>query len=129
MRVFVLFGGNRYLLDVELGQTVSDIKGILRKKLDLDTVQSEDGENDMLMAIKYAGSSLEDDWVFTDISIPPGATLRCELQENVKTYLSVACSYSNETLRFTEWFDVWETKVGELKTMITEKTGLHVSVF
>lgn len=125
----MLFGGNRHLLDVEVGQTVSDIKAILRKKLDLDTVQSEDGENDMLMTINYAGSNLEDGWVFTDFSIPPGATLRCELIENVKTYLSVACSYSNETLRFTEWFDVWETKVGDLKTMITEKTGLHVSVF
>lgn len=125
----MLFGGNRHLIDVVVGQTVSDIKAILRKKLDLDTVQSEDGENDMLMAINYAGSNLEDDWVFTDISIPPGATLRCELQENVKTYLNVVCSYSNETLHFTEWFDVWETKVGDLKTMITEKTGLHISVF
>lgn len=129
MRVFVLFDGTRYLLDVEVGQTVSDIKSILRKKLDLDTVQNEDGENDMLMAINYAGSNMEDDWIFTDISIPPGATLRCELQENVKTYLNVICSHSNETLRFTEWFDVWETTVGTLKTMITEKTGLHVSVF
>ncbi|KAL9980084.1 hypothetical protein ACROYT_G008627 [Oculina patagonica] len=129
MRVFVLFGGTRHLLDVEVGQTVSDIKNILRKKLDLDTVQSEDGENDMLMEINYAGSNMDDDWIFTDISIPPGATLRCELQENVKTYLNVICSHSNETLRFTEWFDVWETKVGVLKTMITEKTGLHVSVF
>lgn len=129
MRVFVLFDGTRYLLDVEVGQTVSDIKSILRKKLDLDTVQSEDGENDMLMAINYAGSNMEDDWIFTDISIPPGATLRCELQENVKTFLNVICSHSNETLRFTEWFDVWETTTGILKTMITEKTGLHVSVF
>ena len=125
----MLFGGTRHLLDVEVGQTVNDIKAILRKKLDLDTVQSDDGENDMLMAINYAGSNLEDDWIFTDISIPPGATLRCELQENVKTYLNIVCSYSSETLRFTEWFDVWETKVGALKTMITEKTGLHVSVF
>lgn len=125
----MLFGGSRHLLDVEVGQTVSDIKSILRKKLDLDTVQNEDGENDMLMAINYAGSNLEDDWIFTDISIPPGATLRCELQENVKTYLNVICSHSNETLRFTEWFDVWETTVGSLKTMITDKTGLHVSVF
>ena len=129
MRVFVLFDGTRYLIDVEVGQTVSDIKSILRKKLDLDTVQNEDGENDMLMAINYAGSNMEDDWVFTDIAIPPGATLRCELQENVKTYLNVICSHSNETLRFTEWFDVWETRTGILKTMITEKTGLHVSVF
>ena len=125
----MLFDGTRYLLDVEVGQTVSDIKSILRKKLDLDTVQNEDGENDMLMAINYAGSNMEDDWIFTDISIPPGATLRCELQENVKTYLNVICSHSNETLRFTEWFDVWETMTGILKTMITEKTGLHVSVF
>ncbi|XP_022793449.1 protein ANKUB1-like [Stylophora pistillata] len=129
MRIFVLFDRIRHLLDVEVGQTVSEIKGTLRKKLDLDTVQSEDGENDMLMAINYAGSNLEDDWVFTDISIPPGATLRCELLENVKTYLSVTCSHLNETLKFTEWFDVWETKVGHFKTMITEKTGLHVSVF
>ena len=129
MRIFVLFDGIRHLLDVEVGQTVSEIKGTLRKKLDLDTVQSEDSENDMLMAINYAGSNLEDDWVFTDISIPPGATLRCELLENVKTYLSVTCSHFNETLKFTEWFDVWETKVGHFKTMITEKTGLHVSVF
>lgn len=127
--MFVLFDGTRHLLDVEVGQTVSDIKSILRKKLDLDTVQSEDGENDMLMAINYAGSNMEDDWIFTDISIPPGATLRCELQENVKTYLNVICSHKNETLKFTEWFDVWETKVAILKTMITEKTGLHVSVF
>lgn len=125
----MLFNGVRHLLDVEVGQTVSEIKSILRKKLDLDTVQNEDGENDMLMAINYAGSNMEDDWIFTDISIPPGATLRCELLENVKTYLNVTCSHSNETLRFTEWFDVWETKVGHLKTMIAEKTGLHVSVF
>lgn len=125
----MLFGGNRQLLDIAVGQTVSDIKGILRKKLDLDTVQSEEGENDMLLTLNYAGSNLEDEWVFSDISIPPGATLRCELIENVKTYLNVVCSYSNETLRFTEWFDVWETNVGDLKTMITEKTGLHVSVF
>lgn len=125
----MLYKGSRHLVDVAVGQTVNDIKGILRKKFDLDTVQNEDGENDMLLTLNYAGSNLEDDWVFTDISIPPGATLRCELVENIKTYLNVSCSYSNETLQFSEWFDVWDTKVGDLKTMITEKTGLHVSVF
>lgn len=129
MRVFVLFESYRHLLDVVVGQTVCDIKSILRKKFDLDTVQNEEGENDMLITLNYAGSNLEDDWVFTDISIPPGATLRCQLVENIKTHLFVNFSYFNETLRFKEWFDVWDTKVGDLKTMITEKTGLHVSVF
>lgn len=129
MRVFVLFQSYRHLLDVAVGQTVCDIKSILRKKFDLDTVQNEEGENDMLITLNYAGSNLEDDWVFTDISIPPGATLRCQLVENIKPFLFVTFSYFSETLRFKEWFDVWDTKVGDLKAMITEKTGLHVSVF
>ena len=129
MRVFVLFEGNRHLLDVEVGQTVSDIKSILREKFDLDTAQNEDGNNDILMVIRYAGSNLEDEWVFSDISIPHGATLRCELRENVKPYLEVFCSYSGDKIRFTDEFDVWDTKVSDLKSMITEKTGLHVSVF
>ena len=84
----------------------------------------------MLMAINYAGSKHgRTTGFFTDISIPPGATLRCELQENVKTFLNVICSHSNETLRFTEWFDVWETTTGILKTMITEKNRVYTSAF
>lgn len=86
MRVFVLFQSYRHLLDVAVGQTVCDIKSILRKKFDLDTVQNEEGENDMLITLNYAGSNLEDDWIFTDISIPPGATLRCQLVENIKPF-------------------------------------------
>lgn len=69
MRVFVLFDGIRYLLDVEVGQIVSDIKSIFCKKFDLDMVQSEDGENDMFMVINYVGLNMEDDWIFIDISI------------------------------------------------------------
>lgn len=129
MRLFTMFQGERHVFDVAVDQTVGEVKTLLRRKFDLDTVQSGEGENDMLMSLTYAGSSLNDEWIFADISIPPGATLRCVLQENVKSYLEVFCIYSGEIKRFTEPFDVWETKVADLKTMITNATGLHVSVF
>ena len=129
MRVFTIYKGTRYVFDVAIGQTVGEMKNLLRRKFDLDAVPSDEGGQGVLMSLTYAGASLNDDWVFSDISIPPGATLRCELQEHIKSYLEVFCVYSGDTKRFTEPFDVWETKVADLKTMITDVTGLHVSVF
>ncbi|XP_031551660.1 protein ANKUB1-like [Actinia tenebrosa] len=129
MRVFILFKDERYCIDVDLGQTVGEIKQVLRRKFDLDTVQNEESENDSQMSLRFAGGSLEDDWIYADLSIPSGATLRCELVENVKSYLNVFIVYSGDTVKFTESFSVWETRVSDLRTMIMNKTGLHVSVF
>lgn len=129
MRVFVLFDNERHCLDVHSGQTVGEMKQVLRRKFDLDTVQDEDKENDLVMAIRFAGGSLADDWIYSDLNIPSGVTLKCELVEHVKSYLNVYCVYNGETLRFTDHFSVYETKVSELRTMIMDKTGLHVSVF
>lgn len=129
MRVFVLFDNERHCLDVHSGQTVGEMKQILRRKFDLDTVQNEDDENDLVMVIRFAGGALLDDWIYSDLNIPSGVTLKCELVENVKSYLNVFCVYSGETLKFTDHFSVYETKISELRTMITDKTGLHVSVF
>lgn len=129
MRVFILFKEERYCIDVYHGQTVGEIKQVLRRKFDLDAVQNEEDENDIQMSLRFAGGSLEDDWIYTDLSIPSGVTLRCELVENVKSYLNVYVVYSGDTVKFTEPFSVWETRVSELRTMIMDKTGLHVSVF
>lgn len=129
MRVFILFKEERYCIDVEHRQTVGEIKQVLRRKFDLDAVQNEENENDMQMSLQFAGGSLEDDWIFTDLSIPSGVTLRCELVENVKSYLNVFVVYSGDMVKFTDPFSVWETRVSELRTMIMDKTGLHVSVF
>lgn len=129
MRVFVLFNGERHCLDVQSGQTVGEMKQMLRRKFDLDTVQNEDKENDLVMIIRFAGGSLLDDWIYSDLNIASGVTLKCELVENVKSYLNVYCVYSGETLKFTEMFPVFDTKVSDLRSMIMDKTGLHVSVF
>ncbi|EDO35529.1 predicted protein, partial [Nematostella vectensis] len=129
MRVVILFHGFRHCLDVSPTQTVADMKQLLRKKFDLDTVQNEETENDIFLSLNYAGGVLEDDWIFADIGIPPGVTLRCELIQNTKSYLNVHCAYSGEIVKFTEPMSLFDTTVGDLKTMVTNKTGLHVSVF
>ena len=129
MRYFILHENERYYLDVGKGETVREVKDLLRKKFNLDTVKNHEGTSDVSLQLTYAGSNLEDEWIFSDIAIQTGSTLRCTLQQKVKPYLHVYCVYSTETITFTKPFDVYETKVADLRTMISDTTGIHVSVF
>lgn len=129
MRYFVLYKKERYSVDVNKGDSVREIKDLLRKKFDLDAVENYEESRDVTLLLSYAGSNLENEWVLSDIALQTGSTLRCVVQQKIKPYLRVYCTYSSETITFTEPFDVFETKVSDLRTMITDKTGLHVSVF
>jgi len=49
-----------------------------------------------IVVLNYLGADLKDDWLFQDIGVLPGATIRISEREEMKPRLYVYCSYNND---------------------------------
>ncbi len=71
----------------------------------------------------------QDHWVIHDIGLENGSTLRVILKENVKPTLSVLSAFNGERIDLVEKFDVFGFKVSDLRSIVSKKCGLPISVF
>lgn len=79
--------------------------------------------------LAYAGSDLSDAWIFTDLGIVPGSTVKVCMKEEVKPVLFVKCSHSGEVIEIMDDYFVEKLLVDDLRTMVSKKSGLPVSIF
>ncbi|GFR68252.1 protein ANKUB1 [Elysia marginata] len=96
MLVFGSFEGQRMTLEVPTGQTVHQLKETIQDKLGISVDLYR--QDKKVLVISYAGSDLGDDWVFSDLGIVPGTTIKIQLREEVKPVLYIRCSHSQETI-------------------------------
>ena len=82
-----------------------------------------------VLVLSYAGSDLNDGWIFTDLGIVPGSTCKVCMKEEVKPVLFVKCSHSGEVIEIMDDYNVEKMEVADLRTMVAKKSGLPVSIF
>jgi hypothetical protein len=128
MRVFVSFQETVHSLDVDVRETVRDIKNALRERFGLN-LKNHRNETDQFVSLVYQGSSLQDSWVYSDLGIPPGSTLVCCVEKQVEPTLIVHCINYDEKIEYKQNFNVWDTLVGTLRGKIQDSTGIPVSAF
>ena len=128
MRVFVSFQESVHRFDVDVRETVGDIKNMLREQFGLN-LKNQRNETDQYVSLVYQGSHLHNNWVYSDLGIPPGSTLVCSVEKQVEPTLSVHCMNYDEMIEYKQNFNAWDTSVGTLRGMIQDSTGIHVSAF
>lgn len=128
MLIFGVHEGERVSIDVPLGATVGEVKKMIQVKLNIyfDDLVKQDKK---VLVLSYAGSDLNDAWIFTDLGIVPGSTCKVCMREEVKPVLFVRCSHSGETIEIMDDYFVEKMEVADLRTMVSKKSGLPVSIF
>nr|XP_002122024.2 protein ANKUB1-like isoform X2 [Ciona intestinalis] len=125
MRIFIAFEDVRLPLDVRSRQTIGDVKVALRDHFKLNSSHVED----KILQLTYAGATLQDDWVCSDIGITSGATVKSALRESDKPVLNIHCAHNGDAIYIREQIEPSKTTVHYLRELIASKTGLPVSVF
>lgn len=82
-----------------------------------------------ILALSYAGAILCDDWVFSDIAIPSGATLKVVRNEELKPSLLIRCLFNNRVLPVHEAINIRVATGATLRDIVSRKVGLPVSAF
>ena len=94
MLVFGLFEGERVTVDVPPGTTVKGVKLMIQERLNIPMdVYKHDQK---ILVLTYGGADLGDDWIFSDLGIVPGTTVRIQLKEEIKPVLYIRCSHNKE---------------------------------
>ncbi|XP_019641221.1 PREDICTED: uncharacterized protein LOC109482820 [Branchiostoma belcheri] len=127
MRIFVTFRRERLTVDVETGVTVGQMKREIRDKFSL---VGDDGTHEKkFLVLTFAGSTLQDEWVFSDIGILPGSTIKCALREVDGPTLFVYTAFNGETVTFLDKINFVSGTVSEVRSLVTRRTGLPVGIY
>ena len=118
----------RFMYDVKEGQNVEHIKEIVENHLKIDT------SNTLLIEKKihlyYGVCELKDEWIFTDLIIPIGSSIKCLVKNHAIADFYCFIKFKNETLELYDTnFDPNENIVLELRIYISNLIGLPLSVF
>ncbi|XP_013407173.1 protein ANKUB1 [Lingula anatina] len=127
MRVFVLYNDERTVLDIPQGKTISEVKKIVEDNVYLDSSYYTDDSQSLVLS--YAGGVLEDDWIFTDIVLNPGATIRAVITETIFPALKVWCSYNGKTVEIFTEENLVTSPVSVSRALIARRTGIPVGAF
>nr|XP_039271905.1 protein ANKUB1-like [Styela clava] len=125
MRIFVAFEDVRLPMDVQPGQTVHDVKIVLREHFKLNSSHAEG----KILRMLYAGAILRDEWVCSDIGISSGSTIKSALIDSDQPVLHVECPYNGETIVIRDQLNFATTSVSQLTRLVSSKSGFPVSVF
>ncbi|XP_013407139.1 protein ANKUB1-like [Lingula anatina] len=130
MRIFIVYENERTTLDVPEGRPVFEIKKIIEKNVYLDVLCFGESSPKFL-ALVYGGAELEDDWIFTDVVLYPGATIRLYMKEAVIPALKVKCFFLNNGKLVEIYHEgkIRDLKIKYIRTMIARKTGIPVGAF
>ncbi|RUS71372.1 hypothetical protein EGW08_020868, partial [Elysia chlorotica] len=127
MLVFGSFEGQRLTLEIPTGQTVQQLKETIQNRLGISVDLYR--QDKKVLVISYAGSDLGDDWVFSDLGIVPGTTIKIQLREEVKPVLYIRCSHSQETISLYDDITIAHSYLDKIRNMASMKSGLPVGIF
>ena len=92
MLIFGLYDGEPSTLAVSEGMTVKEVREMIQTLLNISVDQYRHDKK--VLVLSWAGSDLQDPWVFSDLGIVPGTTIRVNLKEEVKPVLYIHCTHS-----------------------------------
>ncbi|KAM8953147.1 protein ANKUB1 [Pelodytes ibericus] len=127
MRIFIAFDGLCESFDILLGQTVDDVKQMIKDSFHIQL--SDDKHGRRFLELQYAGGVLRDEWVLTDVGITLCSTIKCLLKEEDKPALYVYNAVTKEKVPIMEDIGLLTTTISRLKTLISMKCGFPVSVY
>ncbi|XP_066282270.1 protein ANKUB1-like [Branchiostoma lanceolatum] len=125
MKIFVGFGGHRLSFRIKPGLTKAKaIKDMIRYKFDVSATEQ-------VVILSFAGSSLQDEWVLTDIGVSQASTLKCTVKDVDRPILFIHSVYNGQTIVILDDENVklYGTTVGELRGLVSKKCGLPVTTF
>lgn len=128
MLIFGVYESERVAIDVPIGSTVGEVKKMIQVRLHIffDELVKQDKQ---VLVLSFAGSDLNDNWIFTDLGIVPGSTCKVCMREEVKPVLFVKCSHDGQVIEIMEDYFVEKLHVSDLRTMVSKKSGLPVCIF
>ncbi|KAF6033105.1 ANKUB1 [Bugula neritina] len=128
LRVFLAYDGERHEYFIPDGSLVADIRQEVKHRFLLG--QNDGKDTRKIVVLNYLGADLKDDWLFQDIGVLPGATIRISEREEMKPRLYVYCSYNNDKVKIMDKsIEILKTTVADLRTIVTRLVGLPVGVF
>ncbi|KAK2181759.1 hypothetical protein NP493_383g04075 [Ridgeia piscesae] len=132
MRIFVVYGQERISVDVYDAQTVHDVKENVRELLNMGPDEGPTGvevQEKKILTLTYAGSELENSWVFGDIGITPLSTVKAVLREEVKPSLYIYSAFNDDMVPLLDKINFSTLTVSDFRALISRKVGLPVGVF
>ncbi|CAH2247131.1 ANKUB1 [Pelobates cultripes] len=127
MRVFIAFDGLCESFDILPGQTVRDVKQMIKDSFHLQL--SDDKQGRRFLELQYAGGVLRDEWILTDVGITLCSTIKCFLKEEDKPALYIYNPVTKEKVTIMGDISLLSATVSRLTTLISLKCGFPVSVF
>ncbi|KAM4771134.1 protein ANKUB1 [Rhinophrynus dorsalis] len=127
MRVFIAFDGLCESFNILPGQTVHDVKQMIKDCFHMQLFEDKQGRR--FLELVFAGGVLRDEWVLTDVGITLCSTIKCVLKEEDKPALYFFNAVIKEKIPISGDIRLLTEKVSRLKTLISLKSGFPVSVY
>ncbi|XP_053715762.1 protein ANKUB1-like isoform X1 [Synchiropus splendidus] len=124
MRIFVCYRGSWETFDVPRDQSVGTMKQLVK---DAFLVSLLDDAH--YMELNYAGAAMQDSWTLCDVGITSGSLIKCLIKSEQKPVLFVFNVVTKDMLPVLRSESLMSMSVAELKSIISEKTNLPVSIF
>ncbi|KAM9831439.1 protein ANKUB1-like [Neosynchiropus ocellatus] len=124
MRIFVCYGGSWETFDVPRDQSVGIVKQLVK---DAFLVRLLDDAH--YLELNYAGAAMQDSWVLSDVGVTSGSLIKCLIKSEQKAALFVFNVVTKDMLPVQGSERLMSMSVAQLKSIVSEKTNLPVSVF
>ena len=132
MRIFVTYENDRITIDIPDGGTVQFVKEDIRDKFCIGPDEGPSGaeqQEKKILTLSYAGADLDPRWIFADIGILAGSTIKAVLKDEVKPSVFIYSVFNEEIVPIYEKIDFQTMTVSEFKGIVSRKTGLPVAIF
>ncbi|KAG8445299.1 hypothetical protein GDO86_010184 [Hymenochirus boettgeri] len=127
MRVFIAFDGLCEAFDILTGQTVHDLKQLIKDYFHIQLSDNKQGRR--YLELTFAGGVLRDEWFLTDVGISVCSTVKCIVKEEENPALYVFNAVTKEKIGVFGGIYLFAEKVSKLKSIISHKTGYPVSIY
>ncbi|XP_040205077.1 protein ANKUB1 isoform X1 [Rana temporaria] len=127
MKVFIGFEGLCESFDILPGQTVKDVKQMIKDFFHIQL--SDDKQGRRYLELTYAGGVLRDEWVLADAGITLCSTIKCTVKEEEKPALYVHNAVTQEKVPIMGNVHLLAETVSQLKSLVSVKCGFPVGVF
>lgn len=120
--------GERLSIELKGNQCVKEVVKFVEDYFKLGA--SYGGTEERVLVLQYGGADLHGDWLFDDLNIMPGSTIKCTLKEEKIPDYYIEIPFLGETYKFyDDNFDISTFRVVDLRIKMSEIYGFPLSIF